>query len=61
MNIIFHSVRLAEKIVSPFQEHTAPEVLNPQIVLWLFLNQIVSDFKTETAKASKLIPIHLDP
>ena len=40
--------------------HTAPEVLNPQIVLWLFLNQIVSDFNSETAKASKLIQIHLD-
>ena len=39
---------------------TVGEVLNPQIVLWLFLNQIVSDFKSETAKVSKLIQIHLD-
>ena len=40
--------------------NTAPEVLNPKIVLWLFLNQFVSDFNSETAKASKLIQIHLD-
>ena len=39
---------------------TAPEVLNPKIVLWLFLNQFVSDFDSETAGTSKLILIHLD-
>ena len=39
---------------------TAPEVLNPKIVLWLFLNQFVSDFNSETAGTSKLILIHLD-
>jgi hypothetical protein len=43
------------------REITAPEVLNPKIVLWLFLNQFISDFNSETAGTSKLIPIHLDP
>ena len=48
------------KVQSNHRVPTAPEVLNPKIVLWLFLNQFVSDFNSETAGTSKLILIHLD-
>ena len=59
MSILWTTWRLATssrylKIV------TAPEILNPKIVLWPFLNQFVSDFNSETTGTSKLILIHLD-
>jgi len=46
--------------VAHAMEHTAPEVLNPKIVLWPFLNQFVSDFNSEITGTFKLILIHLD-